>query len=466
MAQSPKKLRLLVIALLALIALFVAYNAIQNKRSTLPAIVSVGSSSSSFGEDAEEQDDGMGGMTEEEYEEMMMEMLREDEEEEGDMDEEEYEEMMEEMLEESEEEASSESSESSESSAPDPDPKHCCLCQYQHVEGCDGFEDKDSCRQTACNDGVDNDGDGKKDYPDDTGCTSAVDHDETDTYKQKDCVWHQGSCMGWFESGCQKWKDEEPQKSSCDTMTITKDSERVHTMEALKGCTQISYYRDGHGQGCTAFAHRIIGCLHCTGPQCTQLNAVDIGCSTFQDLRMARIWMQNVQHRLAPGQHVTVTANQAVSTDTCTSELHYDLTVTTITEEPGQCHASTERCFGVGETAVCKQSDGTLRWEICCKGLPRNGGYWTAGNSCPPAPAQTINGRCRYHDQRYKCSDASAHAVAEAEQCLSHNRQECARKGYNTFNFPDCPIRKTSSTLFSCTYEGSCPWSCSYEEGA
>ncbi|CAN5343430.1 hypothetical protein BH11MYX1_BH11MYX1_50170 [soil metagenome] len=37
------------------------------------------------------------------------------------------------------------------------------------------------CSQHVCNDGVDDDGDGKNDYPNDPGCTSADDDDETDT---------------------------------------------------------------------------------------------------------------------------------------------------------------------------------------------------------------------------------------------------------------------------------------------
>ena len=37
-----------------------------------------------------------------------------------------------------------------------------------------------SCEKPVCNDGVDDDGDGKLDFPDDPGCTSATDSDETD----------------------------------------------------------------------------------------------------------------------------------------------------------------------------------------------------------------------------------------------------------------------------------------------
>jgi hypothetical protein len=38
-----------------------------------------------------------------------------------------------------------------------------------------------TCQPHACQDGVDDDGDGKNDYPDDPGCTSPIDDDESDT---------------------------------------------------------------------------------------------------------------------------------------------------------------------------------------------------------------------------------------------------------------------------------------------
>ncbi len=43
------------------------------------------------------------------------------------------------------------------------------------------------CSQPMCNDGVDDDGDGKNDYPNDPGCTSPDDNDETDTCPGAGC---------------------------------------------------------------------------------------------------------------------------------------------------------------------------------------------------------------------------------------------------------------------------------------
>jgi len=43
------------------------------------------------------------------------------------------------------------------------------------------------CEQPMCNDGVDDDGDGKNDYPTDPGCTSPDDNDETDTCPGAGC---------------------------------------------------------------------------------------------------------------------------------------------------------------------------------------------------------------------------------------------------------------------------------------
>jgi hypothetical protein len=45
---------------------------------------------------------------------------------------------------------------------------------------CSGTAGSRTCKPAACNDGMDNDGDGKIDYPNDPGCTSPADDDETD----------------------------------------------------------------------------------------------------------------------------------------------------------------------------------------------------------------------------------------------------------------------------------------------
>ena len=45
---------------------------------------------------------------------------------------------------------------------------------------CRGAAGAATCQPAACNDGLDNDGDGKTDYPNDPGCTSTADDDESD----------------------------------------------------------------------------------------------------------------------------------------------------------------------------------------------------------------------------------------------------------------------------------------------
>ena len=351
-------------------------------------------------------------------------------------------------------------------SSEEEDKEHCCLCQYLHVEGCDGLTPKAKCTETACSDGIDNDGDGKKDYPDDPGCTSAVDHDETGKYSQKDCVWHDGKCMGWFKSGCEKWKNQEPQKSECDPMIVTKDDVRPQDIPELRGCEEITYYRDGHGQGCHTYSQRILGCLTCAGASCTNINATDIGCSTFNNLAHTRLWMQHIRRQLQPGQTLHVTAKQATSTDTCTSELHYELTITELTETPDPCHNQGDWCPNAREGAIlCTDGTGSVVNERCCPGLSRNGGYWNRGAACPPRPPRQISGSCRYDYTAYSCPESATRARRRVEDCFAHNLAFCRSKGYNSFDFPACPINKTSSGWRHCTHSGTCPWTCKYVEG-
>jgi hypothetical protein len=52
---------------------------------------------------------------------------------------------------------------------------------------CQGTTGSRTCRPAACNDGLDNDGDGVADYPNDPGCSSTSDTDETDTCPGTGC---------------------------------------------------------------------------------------------------------------------------------------------------------------------------------------------------------------------------------------------------------------------------------------
>lgn len=52
---------------------------------------------------------------------------------------------------------------------------------------CAGTSGARTCRPAACNDGIDNDGDGVADFPNDAGCTSTSDNDEADTCPGTGC---------------------------------------------------------------------------------------------------------------------------------------------------------------------------------------------------------------------------------------------------------------------------------------
>jgi hypothetical protein len=54
--------------------------------------------------------------------------------------------------------------------------------------GCENSLDNDEYNPAACGDGVDNDGDGKSDYPNESGCVAADDPDETDPVPAAQCA--------------------------------------------------------------------------------------------------------------------------------------------------------------------------------------------------------------------------------------------------------------------------------------
>lgn len=54
---------------------------------------------------------------------------------------------------------------------------------FPNDSGCSSADDDDETNPPACSDGIDNDGDGRIDYPNDAGCSAPEDNDETDPCK-------------------------------------------------------------------------------------------------------------------------------------------------------------------------------------------------------------------------------------------------------------------------------------------
>jgi outer membrane protein OmpA-like peptidoglycan-associated protein len=83
---------------------------------------------------------------------------------------------------------------------------------------------------SACGDGVDNDGDGRIDYPADPGCTSVDDDDETDPAQCKDGVDNDGDGLTDYpaDKGCSS-ADDDDETDPCKT---PEQGERV----SLQGC--------------------------------------------------------------------------------------------------------------------------------------------------------------------------------------------------------------------------------------
>ena len=97
-----------------------------------------------------------------------------------------------------------------------------------------------SCQKPMCSDGVDDDGDGKADYPDDPGCASPDDNDETD-----DCATHGPNCPecgdGIDNDG--DGKIDYPADTSCSAAgdaseeCVTTDGTQLVTTKTITGNT-------------------------------------------------------------------------------------------------------------------------------------------------------------------------------------------------------------------------------------
>lgn len=354
-----------------------------------------------------------------------------------------------------------------------PEEKRCCLCQYQPSPECVG-KNQAACTAIACNDGIDNDGDGLVDYPEDPDCTGRDDNGEGPGRQQNDCVWYDEDgtpdrCIGFLERGCRRWLASSDQ-DSCDTTIVTKDGDSLADhREDLAQCTSLDYYRDGHGRGCNAAGQEVIACLQCVGDHCTDLNFIDVSCSTFNNTGLAVAWAEHIQDQInARGgtQTITWAANQAVSTDSCTTYLQFTIEEGEIFADVEPCHSSDDACYMAGESAWCTDDAGQRVRQTCCPHLERSGGKWQRVDSaaqCPAPPPREYTGLCRFFKERFYCSDALSGVQAQLQGCFNEARRVCLENGYTNFAVsPNCSSQR-NNTLFSCTYEGSCPWTCSYE---
>ena len=116
------------------------------------------------------------------------------------------------------------------------------------------FHVTDSCAppQPQCSDGLDNDGDGLIDFPDDPGCTDASDNDETDAQPLAQCedgIDNDGDGLIDFpaDPGCTDANDNDetdaPQVPECND-GLDNDGDGLIDYPADPGCTDANDYRE------------------------------------------------------------------------------------------------------------------------------------------------------------------------------------------------------------------------------
>ncbi len=100
------------------------------------------------------------------------------------------------------------------------------LTDYPNDPGCTSATDNDETDPVPaqCADGVDNDGDGLTDYPNDPGCTAATDDDETDPASTNDVTVTQQTTSDWGTGYCNDVYINNPTTNAIDwRVTFTVD---------------------------------------------------------------------------------------------------------------------------------------------------------------------------------------------------------------------------------------------------
>jgi large repetitive protein len=132
------------------------------------------------------------------------------------------------------------------------------LVDFPADPGCTSADDNDETNMPQCNDGIDNDGDGKIDYPDDPGCLNPNQNDEAD-----DCP--DGPNCPQCGNGLDDDGDGEtdfPDDSGC--MSASDDSEVAFDANACgTGVTVLPLPPDGKATGTL-----VVGSSHLSSPTC------------------------------------------------------------------------------------------------------------------------------------------------------------------------------------------------------
>lgn len=314
--------------------------------------------------------------------------------------------------------------------------KKCAVCQYMNSpanSGCGG-RPVDSC-VAACQDGKDNDGDGKVDTGD-LGCAHlGDDSEELGTATNIECRVYKGACMGWFEKECKEW---------LETKQTDVEEENKHMIEetlplpSLDGCSDLRQNRNGHGLGCSNFLQLVEACtVACNG---SLQNAVceDEGCSVFStkaevEAKLAQLEQRGILEGKTfsfTGQQIWQNKNECPSTGAAVTYRYNGK----FTRECQTCQAENSQCAQGGATAECSSLGDTKcdATRYCCaKG---NISVWK-GAQCSYAhePMGRSGESSWYFGPNCHTNGAITEAQADAQNKLAGNQTQCAWPMGGTF---------------------------------
>lgn len=194
------------------------------------------------------------------------------------------------------------------------------------------------------------------------------------------CEWNlfTGRCSSnsgeLYKDCCDNWLNDSEQ-SSCtfktkNIISVDQGTYNVDFGDPTGGFTSCKTFKEkycGHGLGCSGIAQKVTLCIN-RYASCNNFNFDDVGCSTFDDLHSAWLYMKNIQEHLAEGQAITYSANQCTSSislpGSCSRTI-FNVTINSVSNESQECNFGYS-CHpnAYSETAFCMDG-GVTKCKNC-----------------------------------------------------------------------------------------------------
>lgn len=356
--------------------------------------------------------------------------------------------------------------ESSASSSASSEGPGCCICYYRPNDQCAGrtaetTSDMDesavnqanyeACVRAACEDGIDNDGDGKIDSAD-NGCYASWDNsEETGMPEQLDCLfdWEDLTCKSEFEVLCKLKLQAHVDAGDCSETFLQNQDEEFSEEDQtrLSQCSEQIIEHEGHNEEdeCEHFITLVEACASCAGPNCSSITGIDWACLTLANQDALDAFIAGAESIASTyGMSVDVRASQTSTEGECSSMIQVQVHLGETTVTYPDCHEEDEYCPVVDEDATCM--DGTTETEeICCVNpngrSPRR--VFVRGDSCPEIePCYNYTGMsCDSVGQVITCRSGSR--LKTKVCCVNNNPQQEEdnkwRTGHSVRNCPSVP---------------------------